>query len=93
MKSHCCNAPTYFSGDGPVCTLCNRFTTRVPDTRAVHQRLQSAVVEAAKTWKGKRDDGDNEKWSVHYVAMCEAIDALIAFEAEHKIGESNEHVD
>jgi hypothetical protein len=44
---------------------------------AEHQRLQSAVVEAAREWW---NDGSID-------ALHDTMDALIAFEAEHKIGE------
>lgn len=51
---------------------------------AQRTRLEREVVEKARIWKAKRDGGDDEKWSVHYVAMCEAIDDLEKFEAENK---------
>jgi hypothetical protein len=53
---------------------------------AEHQRLQSAVVEAAKTWK-QSNPNDDAQWNVNYPALCQSIDALIVFEAEYGIGE------
>jgi hypothetical protein len=48
---------------------------------AEHQRLQSAVVEAAKVYLRNRGYGPAER------SLMASVDALIAFEAEHKIGE------
>jgi len=57
----------------------NRFTRTKAD--AEHQRLQSAVVEAALAWyKGDEQRPDRTK-------LKAAIKAFIAFESEHGIGE------
>jgi hypothetical protein len=46
-----------------------------------HARLQAAVVGAAKAYHIKREHGRIEE------GLLAAVDRLIAFEAEHKIGE------
>lgn len=51
-----------------------------------HQRLQSAVVEAAKR-RAVTSYTAFEMWNAIDIAFDDAVDALIAFEAEHKIGE------
>ncbi|HEX2879876.1 MAG TPA: hypothetical protein VHO25_10130 [Polyangiaceae bacterium] len=65
------------------------------DIEVEHQRLQSAVVEAAKAERNaaiaydKRMILENWKRQVDTrAARVAAVDALIAFESEHKIGES-----
>jgi len=60
------------------------------ELRAELQRLQSAVVEAAKTWRAGAFTKDVTMASANqhyrdYQAMSAAADALIAFEAEHGI--------
>lgn len=63
------------------------------DVEVQHQRLRSAVVEAAvarrkvKLPKPNRASGYINRLHAAMVAEQEAVDALIAFEAEHKIGE------
>jgi hypothetical protein len=61
-----------------------------------HERLRAAVVEAAKAWRKRRLNLDTlaldpiEKMDLHMAANSDVfavVDALIAFEAEHKIGE------
>lgn len=54
--------------------------------RLEHQRLQSAVVEAAKR-RAVTSYTAFEMWNAIDIAFDDAVDALIAFEAEHKIGE------
>jgi hypothetical protein len=46
-----------------------------------HRRLKDAVVEAAKVYHRNRGYGPAER------SLMASVDALIAFEAEHKIGE------
>lgn len=58
-----------------------------------HVRPQTAVVGRTKAWRAGAFIKDVTMASANqhyrdYQAMCEAVDALIAFEAEHKIGES-----
>lgn len=48
---------------------------------AEHARLQLAVVEAAKVYCRNRGYGPAER------SLMASVDALIAFEAEHKIGD------
>ena len=71
------------------------------DIEVEHQRLQLAVLEAVKeerrmeqlTTEGQnttvRTDAHIESYGAAKVKR-EAVDALIAFEAENKIGENNE---
>lgn len=67
---------------------------------AEYQRLQSAVVEKARTfgitWRAYTQDRISSRapsGQLNHVAteariqLCDAVNALIAFEAEHKIGE------
>jgi hypothetical protein len=59
--------------------------------KAQHQRLQSAVVEAAKADRiaatsGKGGNGDLDAMIAIRGHLRIAVDALIAFEAENKIG-------
>lgn len=62
---------------------------------AEHQRLQSAVVEAAKARRVAEKKFDKRRSSLADLAQLlmlaelaedEAVDALMVFEAEHKIG-------
>lgn len=66
----------------PDALRCGCLKTINPE--AERTRLERLVIEAAKKWKLERDDGDNEKWSVHYVKMCDAIQALIDFESKQE---------
>jgi 23S rRNA A2030 N6-methylase RlmJ len=75
------------------------FCDSTQERIAEHQRLQSAVVEAAKRWNGARHllatpHKDANEYHERYIALTnscvnlgEDLDDLIAFEAEHKIGE------
>ena len=54
-----------------------------------HQRLQSAVVEAVTKWR-KEGVAAQEEYCYKILPMLDAVDALIAFEAEHGIG-SKQH--
>lgn len=54
-----------------------------PDHTAEYPRLQIAVVEAAKVYCRNRGYGPAER------SLMASVDALIAFEAKHKIGETD----
>jgi hypothetical protein len=109
LVSDCHGAIIYMEGEKYICghclKPCNSAGTlsqkheRERAIREQHQRLQLAVVEAAKARrKAKLADlngaGDYiQLLHATMIAEHEAVDALIAFEAENQIGGSNEHVD
>lgn len=66
-----------FEGDEQIVISVEEAKTRD------HQKLKDAVVEAAKAYHSKRGYGSPER------ALKMAVAALLAFEAEHGIGESN----
>ena len=54
--------------------------------KSEHARLKDVVVDAAKVFTA---DGEREKWDrlVSFRELCRKVDALLAFEAEHEIGD------
>lgn len=64
--------------------------------RAEHQRLQSAVVESLRTWRKETARLNRTVYATHAhelellrevnAPLEPAVDVLMAFEAEHKIG-------
>jgi predicted nucleic acid-binding Zn-ribbon protein len=83
-----------------ICPECggNHFSAEHDNIKAQHQRLESAVVSAAKEERRLEhiaDEGRNTIVRTDALINSsraarvrrEAVDALIAFEAEHKIGE------
>jgi hypothetical protein len=54
------------------------------------QRLQAAVVEAVRVWAKLRDDRNTAQVHESATLLLRTHNALIAFEAEHKIGERDE---
>src|ERR1043165_1360008 len=108
LISNCHGAMIYMEGEEYRCTRCMKpcksagtLSEKHERDNAIpkeHQRLQSAVVEAAKAevaMERAADRGSNTitrtealiKMQRAMKAKREAVDALIAFEAEHKIGE------
>lgn len=67
-------------------TLTMRDKFNAMQVRAEHQRLQLAVVEAAKSFVSELERNNWDRL-VSFRQLCGTVDALIAFEAEHKIGE------
>src|SRR5687767_2999360 len=88
-----CGTPYTFSNAQAVNTrdwmqFCSPTCERNPDIEREHARLKDAVVEVVKACRA---------YDKAHIAPCgrvyspsdlwSAVDALIAFEAEHKIGE------
>jgi hypothetical protein len=75
----------------PICNECDLFTFTVAAINREHQSLQSAVLETAKARRRAEAEFDVNKFIALSLMAAEiaevvAVDALIAFEAEHGIG-------
>jgi hypothetical protein len=97
LVSECHDAIIYMEGEKYICghclKPCNSAGTlsekheRDNAISAEHARLKDAVVEKAKEFTSDEEARDNWNALVAYRELCGVVDALIAFEAEHKIGE------
>lgn len=84
--------------------FCSRKCERNPDIEAEHERLRAAVVEAAKAEylagqdmsaafdanNGERYNDAEHRRDISKTERIRAIKALLAFEAENKIGVDHE---
>ena len=86
-------APDYKSQTRPALNAIFEQGMRRQRLKTEHARLKDAVVEASKRRRKAKtaapaDAGDYiRELHASMVAEHSAVDALIAFEAEHKIGE------
>ena len=54
--------------------------------KSEHERLRSAVVDASRTWRAEFG-GNIFLEAMASTALAQDVDALLAFEAEHEIGD------
>lgn len=86
IEAICADGGHRFLPDAPKCGCAAKINPTVE-----HERLRSAVVEAAKAWRSEENafPYSIREANADYVVFLKAVDALNAFEASHAVGQKD----